>query len=301
MQYSDFQILLYYKYVAVEDPQALVDEQRELCQSLGLKGRILIAHEGINGTVEGTREATEKYARTLLADPRFHDVTIKRSAGTGSAFKKLFVRLRREIVSSHLGERDIDPRITTGVYLSAEDLHSWFAAGKKFFIVDMRNDYEFEIGHFAGSVLPPLKNFRNLTDVLPHLEHLRGETIVTVCTGGVRCEKASGFLVANGFNNVHQLKDGIVTYMEKFPNEDFRGKLYVFDGRIAIGFNTEDPKHEIISNCEYCGKKSDHYNNCSNDPCHRQFISCESCVQEGRTTCPPEHGCVFKHPIKPKK
>ncbi len=289
-----YQVLLFYAYVPIADPDGLAITQRELCARLNLRGRIIIAEEGINGTVEGTVEAAEEYVQILMTENRFAQIDFKRSVGTGAAFKKMFVRVRNEIVSSHLGERAIDPNSISGTHISAENLHEWFLCGKKFFIVDMRNEYEFMIGHFSDSILPPLKNFRDLSAILPHLEHLRGETIVTVCTGGVRCEKASGFLVANGFTNVYQLYGGIVTYMEKFPNEHFQGKLYVFDERVAIGFNVEDKNHKILTHCEHCGIQNDHYHNCSDTACHRQFICCESCVGTGNTRCPSSRGCTYK-------
>ncbi|MBI3342296.1 hypothetical protein HY024_04190, partial [Candidatus Curtissbacteria bacterium] len=220
-----FSVLLYYKYVQIEDPAALMYAQKELCERLDLKGRIIVAKEGINGTVEGKKVDIEKYIETMKKDETFQKTHFKLSQGTGSAFVKLSVKVRDEIVSGHLMSWDVNPNETTGKYLTAEQLHQWIAAKKQFYIVDMRNDYEQEVGAFENSVLPGLSNFRDLPKVLPKLEHLKDETVVTVCTGGVRCEKASGFLVKHGFADVYQLFGGIVTYMEKYPNEDFGGAL----------------------------------------------------------------------------
>jgi UPF0176 protein len=283
---SSYEILLYYKYVTIEDPEEFLAEHRQLCQELGLKGRIIIAYEGINGTVEGTVENTQKYIDTLTSDLRFADINFKRSPGTGEAFPKLSIKVRPEIVSLHLGEKDLNPNEVTGKYISAEELHDWMESGKEFFIVDMRNDYEHQVGHFEGSILPPLENFRDLPEVLPELEHLKDKTVVTVCTGGVRCEKASGFLVANEFKDVYQLKDGIVTYMEKYPNEHFKGQLYVFDNRITMGFNLDDPKREIVGKCAKCGAASEEYVNCANLNCHKHFIVCRNCREaDGSAYC----------------
>lgn len=275
---AEYQILLFYKYIIIENPEELVTDQKQLWNTLGLKGRMLIAKEGINGTLEGTKENTEKYIQDLTQDPRFADVNFKKSEGTGSAFPKATVKVRKEIVSSHLGERDIDPTKVTGKYLEAEGLHSWFEQGKEFYIVDMRNDYEHQVGHFENSILPNLRNFRDLNSILPELRNLNGKPIVTVCTGGVRCEKASGFLIANGFEDVYQLHNGIVTYMEKYPNENFLGKLYVFDGRVVMGFHTDAKEHQIIGHCGKCNAISEHYVNCGNDECHLHFICCENCL-----------------------
>ncbi len=281
---ADYQILLYYKYTQIENPQELTEAQRQLCQSLGLKGRLIIGSEGINGTLEGTTENTEAYVTALVSDPRFSDVHMKRSLGTGSSFPKLSVKFRNEIVSAHLGEADINPSQFTAPYIQAEELHAWIHSDKEFYIVDMRNDYEHVVGHFAQSILPPMANFRDLPSMLPALEHLKDKVVVTVCTGGVRCEKASGFLLTQGFKEVYQLYGGIVTYMERYPNEDFHGQLYVFDGRITMGFNLDDPTRTIVGRCERCGAPSERYINCANLSCHRHFICCQDCDSAAATT-----------------
>lgn len=235
--------------------------QKTLCASLGLTGRIIVAQEGINGTVEGKVENVKKYIKETKSYDPFKDIKFKKSEGTGQAFPKLSVKAREEIVTLKIPEAERwDPATYTGKFLTAEQMHDWIHKDKKeFYIVDLRNDYEFQSGHFAGSVLPPMKNFRDLPEVLPQLEHLKNKTIVTVCTGGIRCEKATGFLMKHGFTDVWQLKDGIVTYMQKYPNEDFLGKLYVFDNRYTMGFNTEDKKHEPIGRCVITGEPSENY------------------------------------------
>ena len=287
----DYQILLYYKYTQIENPIHEMREQRRLCEKLGLIGRIIIATEGINGTVEGLVSNTEKYIEEMSKDPRFSDIQWKKSVGIGEAFPKLSVKVREEIVSMHLHENDIKPWSVTGKYLAPEELHEWFATKQEFFIVDMRNDYEHQSGYFEGSILPPLTNYRDLPKLLPLLKDLENKKIVTVCTGGVRCEKASGFLVNNGFSDVYQLQGGIVSYMEKYPNEHFKGKLYVFDQRILMGFNTDKVEHQVVGKCEKCEAKSEHYINCDTIGCHRHFILCESCIEKYGQICPL--GCQF--------
>ena len=291
-----FQILLYYKYTTIKNPESLLEQQRELCVRLNLKGRIIIAEEGINGTVEGLTEDTEKYIQEMQLDPRFTNMNFKKSAGTGNAFPRLSIKVRAEIVSGHLGDADINPTQVTGKYITAEELHSWIHSHKEFYIVDMRNDYEHKIGFFSAkggsafggknSILLPLKQFRDLPKILPALEHLKNKTIVTVCTGGVRCEKASGFLVKNGFADVYQLHNGIVSYMEKYPEEDFKGKLYVFDGRITMAFNSPTTEHEIVGRCDKCKEPSENYVNCNLPSCNAHFICCKQCYESnGRVFC----------------
>jgi len=282
-----YTILLYYKYTTLTNPEEIVLEQKELCAKLGLKGRIIIAPEGINGTVEGLTEATNDYIKVMNESTLFKDIEYKSSVGTGNAFRKLSIKLRQELVSGHLGIDDVNPNVTTGKYVSAEELHEWFRTNKRFYIVDMRNDYEYKVGYFINSIQPNLKNFRDLPNTLPQLSHLTDEVVVTVCTGGVRCKKASGLLINKGFKDVYQLRGGIHTYMEKYPNQDFKGKLYVFDARITMGFNLNSPDHEVVSNCERCGDKSDLYIDCGNIHCvsHRHFLSCEKCICRGDKFC----------------
>jgi UPF0176 protein len=261
----------------------------ELQTRLGLKGRTIIATEGINATVEGTKENIEKYLEIFLSDPRFQSTHIKRSQGTGDAFPKVSVKVRSEIVA--LGMCDLDPNQVTGKRLAPDELHAWIHSDKEFYIVDMRNAYEHLLGYFKGSILPPLDNFRDLPKFLSSIRHLQNKTVVTVCTGGVRCEKASGYLVANGFSNVYQLDGGIVSYMEKYPNEDFVGKLYVFDSRIVMGFYTDDPKHEVIGKCIVCSSPCERFTNCINDDCHRQVIACEQCQIDAGESFVCKQGC----------
>ncbi len=278
-------IVLFYLYTTIDNPQQLMHEQRELCERLGLLGRTIIATEGINSTLEGTSDHINTYIDTMKQDERFANVDWKLSKGTGDAFPKLSIKVRDEIVSLQLGADDFSPHETTGNYLKAEELHQWFEEGREFYIIDMRNDYEHKVGFFENSILPALHNFRDLPKVLPELNNLKDKTIVTVCTGGIRCEKASGFLIKHGFTNVYQLKNGIVTYMEKYPNQHFKGKLYVFDGRTVMGFETDSPEHEVVGTCHHCGISCDEYGDCANLSCHVHIVCCKNCRTNNQVFC----------------
>lgn len=290
-------IILFYNYVNIDNPHLLRKEQLEICQKLGLKGRVIVSCEGINATLEGEEKNINKYIKKLLVDTRFKGTHIKISDGDGTSFPKLSIKVRPEIVASGL---DLDPTKTTGKYITAEELHNWIVSKREFYIVDMRNDYEQTVGYFENSILSNIDNFKELPALLPKLEHLKGKTIVTVCTGGVRCEKASGFLVQNGFRRVFQLYGGIVTYMEKYPNEHFKGALYVFDGRIVMSFDRDDlkdpetvsrrTKREIVGRCAKCDKPSENYINCFDGFCNRHFICCKDCL-EGKTKVLCPMGC----------
>ncbi len=282
-----FTIILFYKYTPIEDPEQLRKDQMELATKLGLKGRVIVAHEGINATYEGTTENINAYLAEYLSDPRFSDTHIKKSIGTGSAFPKLSVKVRKEIVTLGL-ENDIDPNQITGKHLKPEELKQWYESGKEFYIVDMRNDYEFKVGKFKDSRMPKLQNFRDIPKALDDIKDLEDKTVLTVCTGGVRCEKASGLLVREGFKDVYQLDGGIVSYMEKFPAQEFEGSLYVFDKRILTHFDPED-KHVVIGICEKCKTGSERYVNCKNPRCNKHFLCCEKCTEnDGRSFCSDE-------------
>ncbi len=281
---QDYTILLFYKYVQIENPAEVRGWQMELCQKLGLKGRLIVAHEGINVTLEGTTENVQKYIEELEKDSRFLNIHFKKSKGTGDAFPKLSVKVRKEIVSLHL-ENDIDPNQITGKHLMPEELKQWYESGKEFYVIDMRNDYEFKVGCFKDSVLMPIQNFRDIPSALSYIEHLKDKTVLPVCTGGVRCEKASGLLVREGFKDVYQLYGGIVNYMEKFPAQEFKGTLYVFDKRITMDFDPED-RHEVIGRCDKCGSDTEMFANCRNKQCNKHILCCDDCrMDDGTVFC----------------
>ena len=240
--------------------------------------------EGINATVEGDAKNAQKYKQYIINENQFGDIHFKVSQSKGNSFPKLSVKVRDELVSVGLGEGDVDPNQTTGKHLKPKELHEWFKSDKEFYIVDMRNNYEIISGHFRGSLFfEDMDNFRDLPKVLPQINHLKGKTILTVCTGGVRCEKASGYMIKNGFENVYQLDGGIVSYMEKYPNQDFLGKLYVFDNRVIMGFNVESKDHIIVGKCEICGVQSENYIDYKSKQKGRHHgIVCPDCIKKGK-------------------
>ena len=288
-----FQVLLFYKYVDVDAPDELAQAMRTLARELSLTGRVIVATEGINATLEGTVKNTESFVARFLLDLRFIDTQIKRSAGSGGSFSDLSVKVRSEIVSTGLTSIEADPRISTAPKLSAEELRDWYESERDFVVVDMRNNYEFASGHFKDSVEPGISASRHLPIAIDKLMPLKDKTIVTVCTGGVRCEKMSAYLMHKGFKDVRQLDGGIHSYMEKFPGKDFLGTLYTFDQRLTMDFGGERGEErkvhrEIIGRCRVCDAASERYVNCAEDTCHLHFIACEACTDsEGKVFCSP--------------
>ena len=281
------EIIIFYKYTPIANPKGLMVWMRAMCTELDIRGRILIANEGINGTAEGTVPAIRQFEERMHAQngtegtfADFSNVWFKHSPGVGDAFPKLKIKVRNEIVTLGLGaEGDIDPNKITGTHATPEEVKAWIQSGEDFTIVDMRNDYEFKVGRFKDSINPQMENFRDLASAAPELEPLKKKKVLTVCTYGVRCEKASGYLKSQGFEDVYQLDGGIGTYMKAFPGEDFLGSLYVFDGRITERFTDN---YEVVGVCHACGKQSEHYGNCAIHDCHKKLIICESCEARDR-------------------
>lgn len=278
----EYQVLLFYKYITIENPKELADRVRAQAQLLGFKGRVIVAPEGINATLEGEVSATEEFAREFLQDPHFADVQMKRSTGNGESFPKLSVKVRKEIVGTRFSHEEADPRIQTAPHLLPEELRAWYESQKDFVVVDMRNDYEFNSGHFKDSINPELENSRDLPKVLEKLGPIKEKTVLTVCTGGVRCEKMSAYLLNKGFKNVYQLDGGIHSYMEKYPGQDYLGTLYTFDNRLVMDFGGE---REIIGTCKLCRSKTEKYVNCKNNDCHLHFLACDGCTQGEKVHC----------------
>ena len=286
---NNHQVLLYYNYVYIEDPEAFAMEHLQLCNDLELKGRILVAHEGINGTVSGTVEQTKKYMEAMHHDPRFATMAFKIDAHDGHAFKKMHVRPRKELVTLRL-EDDINPRKLTGNYLPPEEFYEAMQ-DEDTVILDARNDYEYDIGHFRGAIRPDIRTFRELPDwVRKNRELLEGKRILTYCTGGIRCEKFSGWLVREGFEDVHQLHGGIVSYGY---DPDVRGKLwdgkcYVFDSRISVPINRAE-EHTIVGRDYFDGQPCERYVNCANPFCNEQILCSEENEAKYMRAC--SHEC----------
>ena len=283
---APYEVLLYYKYVRLDDPDRYAKEHKELCTDLALRGRILIAKEGLNGTVSGTVENCRKYREAMDADPLTEAIAWKIDPEDGHVFPKLSIKVRDEVVTLELGAEDLHPQDLTATHLNPAE---WREAMKEenVVILDARNDYEWEIGRFEGAILPEVPSFKDLPKwVRDHRKELEGKKILTYCTGGIRCEKFSGFLLQEGFEDVYQLDGGIVTYGkdEEVKGEGYEGECYVFDERLSVPVNrTGDAK--IVSQCRNCGVPSIRYRNCAWMPCNAQFLLCEDCENASGKYC----------------
>jgi len=306
MSEKNYRVLLYYKYVHIDNPEEFTKQHLKFCKDLGLKGRILIAEEGINGTVSGTIEQTDIYMNTMKQDPRFSDMVFKIDEHDGHAFKKMHVRHRPELVTLRL-EDDVNPNETTGKYLSPKEFYEEMQK-ENTIVIDARNDYEYDLGHFRGAIRPDIKSFRELPQWIRENKHLlEGKRILTYCTGGIRCEKFSGWLLKEGFSDVGQLHGGIVTYGKdpEVQGELWDGKCYVFDERIAVPINRKE--HVIVGRDYFTGEPCERYVNCANPECNKQILCSEEnehkylrgCSHECRVH--PRNLYVKEHNLTPEE
>lgn len=290
-------ILLYYKYVNIKNPDDLQEKQKALCTKLNLKGRILVSSEGINGTLGGNEKSVKDYMQITNEYPGLEDMEWKISEGPEKAFPKLRVVLREEIVTLGLKQKNKDVNLQHKAdYIEPEELKKMYEKNEDFVIIDGRNEYEGRVGKFKNAIVPNIKAFREFPKFVKTIEHLKDKQIITYCTGGIRCEKASAYLKEQGFKKVKQLHGGIHRYSDLTGGENFEGEMYVFDNRVTTEVNRVNPT--VIAECHHCKNKISRFINCKNVECNKQIICCEKCQDEHKGCCSSK--CVQKVKLKVK-
>lgn len=278
-----YNTLLYYCYSAIENAEQFAADHLQLCKSLNLVGRIIVADEGLNGTVSGTEDSCRIYMETLHADPRFAKIDFKVDEVPEPSFIKMHCRYKSEIV--HSGLRDpqiINPEKKTGIHLEAHEFIN-MKDDDDVVILDVRSDYEHSIGRFKNAVTLDIENFRDFPAKINELAKYKDKKIITYCTGGIKCEKASALLLHEGFEHVYQLHGGIIKYGKEAGGKDFDGKCYVFDNRVAVDVNTVNPV--VISTCRNCGAHTTKMINCANPECNEHFTQCDDCGEKLEGAC----------------
>lgn len=281
-------ILLFYCFTPLADPEAIRLWQRDLGESLGLGGRILLSHQGINGTVGGELADVKRYLRKLRDYPPFKHIDVKWSEGIGDDFPRLSVRVRDELVSFGApDELRVDEHgvVGGGTRLTPRQLHE-LVEQKQVTFFDGRNAFEAEIGRFADAVVPDVRTTRDFVAELDSgkYDHLKDQPIVTYCTGGIRCEVLSSLMITRGFGEVYQLEGGIARYGEAYGDAGlWQGSLYVFDRRMAVQFSDSAA---VIGRCYRCEAPTSHMQNCHDLSCRSQLVVCAAHADE--TAC-PEH------------
>lgn len=278
-----YQTLLYYCYSPIENAEQFAADHLDFCKSLELTGRIIVADEGLNGTISGTPEACKTYMDAIHADPRFAKTDFKIDEVDELSFIKMHCRYKPEIV--HSGLRDpkaIDPNKETGKHLEPEDFMK-MKDDEDVIILDVRSNYEHQVGKFKNALTLDIENFREFPEKISELAQYKDKKILTYCTGGIKCEKASALLLREGFTDVYQLHGGIIKYGKEAGGKDFEGKCYVFDNRLTVDVNEVNPV--VISRCFNCGTTTSRMINCANPECNEHFTQCENCGRETEGCC----------------
>jgi len=290
----------FYKYHRIENPQEFRDYLYRQLDSLEVLGRIYVATEGINGQISVPTSKVDAFKNELYAISFLNGIRLNIAVDdNGKSFFKLKILVRKKIVADGLDDSAFDVT-DTGVHVNAKEFNQ-LAEDPNTIIIDMRNHYESEVGHFKNAICPDVDTFREELQVAEDLlnEH-KGKNLLMYCTGGIRCEKASAWMKYKGFKNVFQLNGGIIEYTRQVKEQGlenkFIGKNFVFDERLG-----ERITNDIISNCHQCGKPCDDHTNCKNDGCHLLFIQCEKCREEFNGCCSEECKQIIALPIEKQK
>lgn len=276
----------FYRYIQIKDPKLMRDQLYETWSELNCFGRIYIAHEGINAQMNVPEHNWDEFVKRLYANENCKDVPFKLAVdGNGKSFYKLIVKVRDKIVADGINDHDFNPS-NTGHYLNAGEFNKAIE-NPETIVVDMRNHYESEVGHFDRAFCPDADTFREeLPMVIEHLIGKEDKKVIMYCTGGIRCEKASAYLKHKGFKDVNHLRGGIIQYAQEVKQlgieSKFRGINFVFDERVG-----ERITSDVLSKCHQCSEPCDRHVNCKNDDCHLLFIQCAECEEKMEGCCTP--------------
>lgn len=281
---KNYFVLAYYLFTPIEDPVAEVARHHAFFESRDAKGRIYISKAGINGQMSASQEAAEQYIDWMHQDPRFERIDFKIHHSHEHVFPRMTVKVKEQLVALDVPVSLED----AGEHVSAEKWREMLEnRDEDTILIDVRNDYEWQIGHFEGAALPTLETFRQFPAYAKNLKEKRDPKktkVMMYCTGGIRCELYSALMKKEGFENVFQLEGGVIKYGLKEGSKHWRGKLFVFDDRLAVSIDESEPA-DPISACIHCGVACDVYYNCANMDCNELFISCPQCAEKKVGCC----------------
>jgi UPF0176 protein len=278
-----YYVLAYYFFTPIDDPRAEVTKHQEFIVSCDIKCRVYISEEGINGQLSASFSCAEKYMQWLKSDSRFSQINFNIHSYREHVFPRQTVKYRKQIVAL---DAPVDPTLTGEKVSPSRWSEMLEQRDDKTLLIDVRNDYEWEVGHFPGAELPTLETFRQFPTYARQLkeEHDPKKTkVMMYCTGGIRCELYSALLKQEGFENVFQLEGGVINYGLKEGQKHWKGKLFVFDDRLAVPISDEEV--EPISQCHHCTAFSDAYYNCANMDCNELFLCCPDCAENMLGCC----------------
>jgi UPF0176 protein len=277
-------ILAFYYFVAIEDPSLEVQRHHTYLAGRDIRCRIYISHEGINAQMSATEEEAVAYMQWLQSDARFDKINFKINSHHEHVFPRITVKFRQQLVAL---DEESDLQYSAERLSPSQWQQKLEQRDEETLLLDVRNAYEWEIGHFEGAVLPPLESFRQFPSFARKLKTERDPqktSILMYCTGGIRCELFSAFLKKEGFQKVYQLEGGVIAYSQEKQGKYWKGRLFVFDDRLSIPMGTE-VSEEMISCCSVCQTPSDRYYNCANMDCNALFILCSVCAKEQEGCC----------------
>lgn len=292
----EYLVLAYYIFTEIENPEYEVKKHKKFFENRDVACRIYISHEGINGQMSASKAAAEEYMEWLKGDPRFVNIEFKLHEAHEQAFAKKTVKVRKQLVAMdadydlNYGGEHVDPDKWAEMLEHRDE---------KTLVLDVRNDYESDIGHFEGAYCPKLKTFREFPQMAENLKKdydPKKTKVMMYCTGGIRCEVYSAVMKKKGFENVFQLDGGVIGYGKKLGSKHWDGKLFVFDDRLSVPLNPNDPG-TVISRCFFCNEPTDQYLNCAYMDCNELFLSCMSCAKEHKGCCSEK--CMGEKRVRP--
>lgn len=294
------QTLSFYKFVLVDDPQQMRDELYVAFSSLNVFGRIYVAPEGINAQISVPEPRLDDFTNYINEHLLLSGILLNRAVeDDGLSFYKLKILVKHKVLSDGLNNSEFDI-FNVGEHLDALSYHKKLNEPNTV-VVDLRNHYEHEVGHFRAAVLPDVDTYKaSIPIIVEMLENQKPENVMLYCTGGIRCEKFSAYLKHKGFKNVFQLKGGVINYVHQVRNEGlqpmFIGKNFVFDDRMG-----ERVTPDVIAHCHQCGSASDTHVNCANEACHVLFIQCEKCAEAFNNCCSEDCKNTVALPVEEQK
>lgn len=295
MEQKSYYVIAFYCFTHIESPELEVQRHLEFFKERDIKSRIYISEEGVNGQLSGFAPHAEEYIAWMKSDPRFSAVDFKVHLHHENVFPRATVKVRKQLVAI---DEKVDMSLT-GEHVEPKRWNEMMAnRDENTILIDVRNDYEWEIGHFEGAELPDLEQFREFPDYARNLKNERDPQktkVMMYCTGGIRCELYSALLKKEGFENVYQLQGGVIGYGLNEGSDHWKGKLFVFDDRLAVPI--DDTEGEVISECLYCKTPSDVYYNCANMDCNELFLCCPECAEKTQGCCCEE--CLSAPRVRP--
>ncbi|MEJ0101091.1 MAG: rhodanese-related sulfurtransferase [Bacteroidota bacterium] len=289
----------FYRYFSIDEPQQFRDSLYKALHELNVFGRIYVAHEGINAQISVLSANFEAFKNYLYSIGPLNGIRLNTAVDDGKSFWVLKVKVREKIVADGITDPEFN-MVKKGKYVNASQMNE-LLKDPGTIVIDMRNHYEYEVGHFENAVEVPSDTFREqLPMAVDMMKDKKDKNIIMYCTGGIRCEKASAFMLHNGFNNVFHLEGGIINYArdikENGLKSKFIGKNFVFDDRLG-----ERVTDDVIAKCHQCGKPADTHINCANNGCHLLFIQCDDCREKYKACCSKECQDIIHLPVEEQK